>query len=79
MIQTEEYLQQFKQVKSLAERQQVAIQYNSFYDQLTVEDQRKADQVMSVLWPGISLKIDELDPLMAQAEQFLQGESAYQK
>ena len=71
MIQAEEYLQQFKQAKSLAERQQIAIHYHSFYAQLSAEEQRQADLVMSVFWPSIRLKIDELDPLMA--EQLLQG------
>lgn len=71
MKQAEYYLEKYRQAPTWQERRSAAEAYKAFYTTLSVDEQKQASAVMSVLWPGIEQRVSELEPLMQQAERLL--------
>ena len=71
MNQAREYLERFRQAKTVDQQQGAAEAYQSFYGTLPADEQKRADEVMSVLWPEIDDEVAELERLSHQAKQRL--------
>jgi|GEM_PF-7028449 len=68
---TQTYLNQFNEAKTAHERQDVVDEYKTYYETLSSEDRVRADRVMSVLWPDIERRVNELEPLLEQLNSLL--------
>jgi len=69
--QVQDFLQKFRQAGTVTQQRAVAEAYQAHYGTLPAEEQRRADEVMGVLWPEIDGEVAELERLTQLARQQL--------
>lgn len=71
MKQAQQYLERYRQAQTRQERRSVAIEYKTFFNSLSDQEQLQAQGVMDSLWPDINQNVNELERLTEQIESVL--------
>lgn len=79
MKQAQQYLERYKQAQTREERRAVALDYKSFFNSLSDEEQTQAQHIMNSLWPDINQQVDELERLTKQIELVLRPNVTLEK
>ena len=75
MNQAQNFLQEFRQAGTVTQQRAIAEAYQAHYRTLPADEQRRADEVMQVLWPEIDAEVAELERLTQLAQQQLKRTS----
>ena len=79
MKQAQQYLERYRQAQTRQERRSVAIEYKTFFNSLSDQEQLQAQGVMDSLWPDINQKVSELEHLTEQIQSVLKPKVALEK
>ena len=79
MKQAQQYLERYQQAQTRQERRSVVIEYKTFFDSLSDQEQLQAQGVMDSLWPDINQKVNELERLTEQIASVLKPKVTFEK
>lgn len=79
MKQAQQYLERYQQAQTRQERRSVAIEYKTFFNSLSDQEQLQAQGVMDSLWPDINQKVNELERLTEQIASVLKPKVTFEK